>query len=305
MGKKTEYYPYNDIKTHCFHIVFDLDGNENICQSEEDWCEEIFDEIPNFALGDEKAREISKASPRKATKQGMKLLYEVKEIREANDGYLALDSSVEDKYLKRGEFGELILYYLLKKKLNKPQLISKIYFKDSYNAVVHGFDAVHYDKESNELWIGESKFYKDKNAALRELADDLDKHFNSKFFKQEFTIISNRFEDLGIQNDEIKNLIAPDSKVLSKLVKINACFFALFDDEILKSFSYEKGTDKPSQDFLDRLKDSVEKARTNFDDKTKGFLHKENLKIHLFLFPVESKYKLVKKMHEKLKKEQS
>ena len=79
--------------------------------------------------------------------------------------------------LKRGEFGELILYYLLQEKLGKPQLISKLYFKDSYNSVVHGFDAVHFDKISKELWIGESKFYKDKNSALRDLADDLNKHF--------------------------------------------------------------------------------------------------------------------------------
>jgi hypothetical protein len=305
LGKKTEHYPYDDIKTHCFHIVFDLDKNGNICQSEEDWCDEVFDEIPNFALGDEKAREISKDSPRKATRHGMKLLYEVKEIKEANAEYLSSNPSSEDKYLKRGEFGELILYYLLKKKLGKPQLISKIYFKDSYNAVVHGFDAVHYDKESNELWIGESKFYKDKNSALRELADDLDKHFNLDFFKQEFTIISDRFKDLGIQNDEIKDLIDPDTKFISKLVNINVCFFALFDDKILQSFSYEQETDKTSQDFLDKLKISVEKTRQNFDSKTEKFPYKESLKIHLFLFPVQSKYELVRRMHEKLKKEQS
>ena len=71
----------------------------------------------------------------------------------------------------------------------------------------------------------------------------MDKHFNLDFFKQEFTIISDRFKDLGIQNDEIKDLIDPDTKFISKLVNINVCFFALFDDKILQSFSYEQETD--------------------------------------------------------------
>ena len=43
--------------------------------------------------------------------------------------------------------------------------------------------------------------------------------------------------------DEIKDLIDPDTKFISKLVNINVCFFALFDDKILQSFSYEQETD--------------------------------------------------------------
>lgn len=305
MGKKTEYHLYDPIKTHCFHIVFDFDENGNICQSEDEWCEEIFTQIPYFAFGDKKVREKFDAEEN-VVKNSMKLLYEIKEIKEANQAYLENPEPPADgKYLNRGEFGELILYYLLKKKLNKPQLISKLYFKDTYNAVVHGFDAVHYDKNLNELWIGESKLYSSKYQALRDLVSDLTSHFNINFFDQEFTIISDRFQDLGIDNDELKNLIDPKTKFLSKLISINACFFALFNDTILDSFSYEPDSDEISQEFLDRLKESVEETRKGFDDKAKDFPYMSNLKIHLFLFPVQNKQALVKKLHEKLKKEQS
>ena len=304
-GKYTDYYQYDEISSHCFHIVFDLDESNNIVQNEKGWIEEIFDAIPFFALGQNKALEISKDSPRKAVKQGIKLLYDVKEIREANKEYLTNPKlKFDDKYLKRGEFGELILYYLLQEKLGKPQLISKIYFKDSYNSVVHGFDAVHFDKNSKELWIGESKFYKDKNSALRDLVDDLYKHFNIDFFNQEFAIIKRRFGDLGIQDDDISTLVDPQTKQLSKIININACFFALFDSEIVNSFSYEVGTDKPSQQFLDILKRAVEETRVNFDSKISTYPYKDKLKIHLFLFPVNSKYKLIQALHEKLKREQ-
>ncbi len=53
----------------------------------------------------------SESSPRKATRDGMELLYKVKEIKEANEYFISADEDAEDKYLKRGEFGELILYY--------------------------------------------------------------------------------------------------------------------------------------------------------------------------------------------------
>ena len=305
-GKYTDYYQYDEISSHCFHIVFDLDESNNIVQNEKGWIEEIFDAIPFFALGQNKALEISKDSPRKAVKQGIKLLYDIKEIREANKEYLTNPKlKFDDKYLKRGEFGELILYYLLQEKLGKPQLISKLYFKDSYNSVVHGFDAVHFDKNSKELWIGESKFYINKNSALRDLVDDLYKHFNIDFFNQEFAIIKRRFGDLGIQDDDINTLVDPQTKLLSKIININACFFALFDNEIVNSFSYEVGTDKPSQQFLDVLKKAVEKTKVDFDKKISTYPYKDKLKIHLFLFPVNSKYQLIQALHEKLKREQA
>lgn len=304
MGKKTEHHLYENINTHCFHIIFDFDENGNVCQSEDEWCEEIFTQIPYFAFGDKKAREKFDAEEN-VVKNSMKLLYNIKEIQEANTDYLENPKQPDDgKYLNRGEFGELILYYLLKKKLNRPQLISKIYFKDTYNAVVHGFDAVHYDKITNELWIGESKLYTSKYHALRELEGDLTSHFNQNFFGQEFTIISDRFKDLGVDNSELESLIDPNSKFLSKLVSMNACFFALFNDPILDSFSYEPASDNISQAFLEKLKKSVQKTRENFDQNTNNFPYKNSLKIHLFLFPVQNKQSLVKKLHEKLKKEQ-
>ena len=305
-GKYTDYYQYDEISSHCFHIVFDLDGSNNIVQNEKGWIEEIFNSIPFFALGRDKAMEICEESPREAVRQGLKLLYDIKEIREANREYLTNPKlKFDDKYLKRGEFGELILYYLLQEKLGKPQLISKLYFKDSYNSVVHGFDAVHFDKISKELWIGESKFYKDKNSALRDLADDLNKHFNIDFFNQEFTIIKRRFGDLGIQDDDISSLVDPKTKLLSKIININACFFALFDSGIVNSFSYEPGTDSPSQEFLEALKKSVENTKIAFDKLISTYSYKDNLKIHLFLFPVNSKYELIQSLHNKLKREQA
>lgn len=307
MNYLTNKYEYESIQTYCFHIVFDINDEGHIYQKVDEWNEEIFNEIPFFALGKKRALEISsKSSPRKATRDGMELLYKVKEIKEANEYFISADEDAEDKYLKRGEFGELILYYLLERQFNKPQLISKIYFKDSPSGMVHGFDAVHYDKEKNELWIGESKFYKSLSKALQNLANDLSEHFNCDFFKSEFAIINNRLSDYYDDRevgDEIRKLIK-SSTFIQRLSNINACFFALFDSEILDNFKFDNPGNTHS-DFRDILENFAKDTRKEFDQKIKNFANKDRLKINLFLFPVKSKFELVKKLHEKLKKEQN
>lgn len=55
-----------DDKTHCFYISFDLDDDGEIYQKIDDWSEDIFDDIANFALGKPKALDLAKDSPRKA-----------------------------------------------------------------------------------------------------------------------------------------------------------------------------------------------------------------------------------------------
>ena len=123
------------------------------------------------------------------------------------------------------------------------------------------------------------------------------------FFNQEFTIISDRFSDLDINNEEIKKLIDPKTKFISKLNKINACFFALFDSKILEKFDFKGGSDEPAEEFNEELKQLIIKTRESFNSKISGIDVKERLKIHLFLFPVESKMELVRKLHLKLKME--
>jgi len=70
------------------------------------------------------------------------------------------------KFKYRGEFGELILHVVLRETFNTIPAISKIYYKDSVNETVKGFDAVHVVNIDNslELWLGEVKFYSNYSA---------------------------------------------------------------------------------------------------------------------------------------------
>ena len=99
-----------------------------------------------------------------------------------------------DKYKTRGEFGELILHLLLRDFCNTIPLISKIYFKDSNNITVHGFDGIQITINDNEklLWLGESKLYSSGVDGIKDLALDVVKHVNADYLKKEFSLIANK-----------------------------------------------------------------------------------------------------------------
>ena len=90
-----------------------------------------------------------------------------------------------DKYDRRGEFGELLLHALLRETMQTQPAISKIFFKDSVNNTVKGFDAIHViDTPAGlELWLGEVKFYKDIGKAISDVTKELEAHFLDDFLK--------------------------------------------------------------------------------------------------------------------------
>ncbi|WP_414446795.1 DUF1837 domain-containing protein [Burkholderia sp. 22PA0099] len=84
-----------------------------------------------------------------------------------------------EKFQSRGEFGELFLHVILKELFRTLPAISKIYFKDSVNNTVKGFDAVHVipTETGLQLWLGEVKFYESIAPAITDVCGELDRHF--------------------------------------------------------------------------------------------------------------------------------
>ena len=203
---------------HIYYIDFDL-LDSGYGQVKDKFYNELFDDIPAFAFGtDVMNRKIEEIGLVPTVREAMKKIYSIKEIQEASREYLD-SKSTEDKYIKRGEFGELLLYHLLHEYFGADALISKIYFKDSVGGVAHGFDAVHVDTSRQILWLGESKLYKNSSTAIKELAKDVINHFNVNFFESEFQIITNRVHDTKINCDDyIIKLLKSTCKNLSNFI---------------------------------------------------------------------------------------
>ena len=273
MVKQIVHNPDNQSNLHTFYIDFDLSDTGELEQVKEEFYNVLFDDIPNFAFGQRQIVKRLNNDPNivKINREAFKKIYSIPEIKEASDYYLNNDE-VEDKYLKKGEFGELILYHFLHHYFQAESLISKIYFKDSNNLAAHGFDAVHVNESNRELWLGESKLYQDGNSAIRELVNDLKAHFNRDFFNSEFTIID-------------------------KLANIKIALFAGFTskhisnrNEFEDKDTFDKELSKESIDLLNSLNQKKDShAWVNYLD------------IYLFLFPLNDKKELVKDLHIKLK----
>lgn len=297
-------YLVHDEKVHIFYIGYDL-LESGMAQVKEKFNDELFNDIPAFAFGTDVMNDKMRDSGAVPTvREAMKKIYSIPEIQQAQKEYLD-SSNTEDKYIKRGEFGELLLYHLLHEYFNADALISKIYFKDSAGLPAHGFDAVHVDLDTQTLWLGESKLYQRPNGAIDELVKDVmgytDKkgkinkgHFCVDFFNSEFQIITNRVHDIKVDYPEfIKKLVDPNTKILDKIANINIALFAGYNSGSLDK--YDKAELEAS------LKEEVKELRLRTYEGIKDHPWHEHLNVYLFLFPLDDKRAFVSSLHQKLK----
>ncbi|THG34553.1 DUF1837 domain-containing protein [Glaciibacter flavus] len=201
-----------------------------------------------------------------------------------------------DKYRRRGEFGELILHAALIDFFGATPAVSKIYYKDSDNDTVKGFDSVHvvgrHDGEL-EVWLGEAKFYKDLSGAITEAVKSIEDHLERNFLRREFIAITNKVDATWPHADAFRGLLDGAASL----------------DEIAKSLvipvliTYESVSVASHKVVDDAYKSALEaEVRTAW----KAFSEKElktklTITLQLILLPLESKDRLIGLMHEKLK----
>ena len=243
---------------------------------------------------------------------------------------------IEDKFLKRGEFGELILHLILRDFIQTVPLISKVHLKDSDGMTVHGFDAIHIgncvqDMSKRSLFLGESKLYKDGKKGVSALVKDIEEHFKNDFLNREFILIGKKSStykkiDEGFDRNtlaEYKSFLKEKDhwfQELDKVQKGKSKMQDLFNSITIPllctydSMVFENHTDENTNDFKLEYETEIDNLKNDFDKKLKqlkekyvnsGELISTNLNIVLMLFPVPSKKELVKKLHEKLYHQQN
>lgn len=282
-------------KVHAFYISFDLNDKGELVQQEPAFYDELFDDLVPFAFGPKAfLKNFTLQDFSRLKRKAAKRIYNISGTVDPLKNY-KVSHNIPQKYLNRGEFGELILYHLLHEYFNADALISKIYFKDSNGLPAHGFDAVHVDSKNKTLWLGELKLYIHPSQAIDALLQDLKEHFNIDFFKSEFQIIANRAIDDSDENLDpfIKTLLNPNTKILDKLAHIKVALFAAYSSTVF------------SEKDLNGLKTKLEEEITPLYKKAKKGISNhgwsDRLKVYLILFPVDDKTKLVEELHSKLR----
>lgn len=198
-----------------------------------------------------------------------------------------------DKYKQRGEFGELILHLLLRDFCNSIPLISTIFFRDSPNVPAHGFDGVHITVDGNDrkLWLGESKLYKSGSNGISDLVNDISKHFNADYLKQQFNLITRKLPEETPEIDYWRKLMHKHQKldvIFSSIVIPMVC---TYNSDLFVNHSDE--TDLYIEDFKKECLD----LHADFKKK----LTTSNLEILLLLLPVPNKDELNTELDARLK----
>ncbi|MFC4696602.1 HamA C-terminal domain-containing protein [Enterococcus aquimarinus] len=291
-----------EVDVVAYSVGYDFNDAGQLEYRLQDFVKLLVNLIPEFAFGAHEGETTANKDVVSKVSRAAKAIYKIKEFQEVKEIYAMgneiADDSVEKKYLKRGEFGELILFYLLKEFHNTVPLVSKIYFKDSAGVAVHGFDAVHVNEDTKSLWLGESKMYVDGKSGLKELIKDLYDHFNTSYMEDEFAVIS-KWVDLGVKRDEKSqywlDLLNETTSLRDQLDSIVVPLICTYTCDIYS----KENIDDTSESFLGEFEKEIKSMKEYFDARNTHPL-KDKLKILVILFPVKSKNELVKKLHNNL-----
>jgi hypothetical protein len=322
---------------HVYYVGFDFGRYLN-----EELTEVLMDVIVDFAFGYHTG--ILKNYDRRILKEAAKAIYRIDEFKEVKWVYVDDNSELSDselvaekKYLKKGEFGEMILHLLLRDFFNTEPLVSKIHFKDTDNAVVHGFDIVHIgndltDSTQNSIYLGESKLYSRKNGeagkhGIKDLVQDITHHFKTDFLYREIALINKKrdaFKPLeeycdANTREEYQQFIINKKAWFELLKKVEnreeklQNFFKSVTIPLICTYQsevFQNITDETSAEFQNELSNEVSELKALFDKELNSIVDeigepvKTELNIVLVLFPIPSKRDLVRTLHEKLYKAQ-
>lgn len=222
---------------------------------------------------------------------------ELKALRAHNAADLVAKAArsvyMSDKYKRRGEIGELLLHVICREVFNTYPAITKYFYKDSSNNTVKGFDAVHVivTKTGLELWLGESKFFKQIGPAIAAAVKDLKAHTKRDYMRSEFITISNMVDPEWPHAAKLEKLIHPNVSLDTIFEAVCIPVLLTYNSETISEYN------AVSEAFIKAFKDEVTKHYDTFSSVNPL----KTIRVHLFLFPAKDKEQLLKEFDSRLK----
>lgn len=250
-------------------------GYENCYWRSKQLARHLIEWIPEFALSHIERQEMNDSTAVALLRKAALKIYKTK------------------KFQNRGEIGEIILHCILRQVYATYPAVSKIYYKDSSNDTVKGFDAVHVVSNNGELelWIGEVKYYKSISKAIYDVVKELNNHTTIDFLRDEFLLISDKIDNAW-----------PFSSKLKDLIHRNRSMDEIFSRTVIPVLlCYESRTvntyEKVSSGYMEAYRKEMEKHYDSFCNANLP----ETVCLHLFLLPMHTKKDLSDSFDERLK----
>lgn len=283
-----------------YFVGFDLNSQGEIEYRLKELTQLLLNVIPEFSFGFHEGTTTGNESLVAKVSEAAKAIYNIDEFAQVSEIYMSggsiSDDDIDQKFLRRGEFGELILHLLLREFHSTIPLLSKIYFKDSYGHTVHGFDAIHIHPTTKTLWLGESKLYTDGKKGVSALVEDIMEHFKKDYLESEFMLVSKKVKHFNNipEKDYWLDLLNGSTRLIEQLNSINIPLLCTYSSE-----NFSKYNDENCAEFINEYEKEIRMLQDHFYARN-NHPFKTKLNIILLLFPVKSKVELVKSLHKKL-----
>ena len=186
--------------------------------------------------------------------------------------------------VKTGEGAELLLYALLEKGLQIPQVLSKMSLKTSTEMQYHGADGVHaklLDNGDLAIYWGEAKLYESVSQAMTDCMDSIEPYLTGIAHEQDVFLIRH-YADTG--NEEVTARLLEyfnDNSILSANVEMRGACLIGFVHDNYPSLPRDEAAVKEQID--EALSAWVKSTKTRLVNRS---LTKNNIEI--FFFPMPS-----------------
>ncbi|MBD8878803.1 DUF1837 domain-containing protein [Labrenzia polysiphoniae] len=132
---------------------------------------------------------------------------------------------ISENYKRRGEVGEIAAHAICRTFFDTMPVAARVNYLSASNDPVKAFDLVHVrylEGDKFELWLGEAKFFKSRDAAVKDAIASIESHVNAGFLKNEKLLLGPQISDDIPHSDRIKALLASETS-LDALIE-NAVF---------------------------------------------------------------------------------
>lgn len=210
----------------------------------------------------------------------------------------ALKVYTSDAYESRGEFGELMLHAVIRHEFKTDTAVSKIYFKDTANDTVKGFDCVHISQAEDgqlDLWLGEAKFYSRRHEAIDAVASELQKHLARQYLRDEFAFVIDKIDDTHPFAAELRELLDEERPLDQIVSRVHVPVFLAYDGKFID------GHEEVSAEFEEAMAREAMEVREKLLEKIDSEPLPRSVVIDLIILPVKDKKELTRLLHEELR----
>lgn len=140
---------------------------------------------------------------------------------------------------RKGDYGELLLFLILKAFYGADRLVTKVRLRTSVKEQIKGFDCAHFDIDEHgkaRIWLGEVKFYKSFSNAASDIIDEIEQHLSHEYLKNEFSILCPNIEyneEIEIPEEMVEYL---DGTISLDDVRIIVPALITYESSLIKKF---------------------------------------------------------------------